>query len=88
MEKPYVYPTKFNEFLSFLKGIPVILKERYSLSRRFKSIAKNPSLTRVFEAKSAILSNCSNNAEQLRFYLVRVCAVIAPEGTVSSCRRE
>ena len=50
MEKPYTYPSNFNEFLSFLKDIPVILKERYSLSKRSKSIAKNPSLIRVFEA--------------------------------------
>ena len=60
-EKPYIYPTNINEFFSLLKGIPVILKERYSLSRRFKSIAKNSSLTRVFEAERAILSNSSNN---------------------------
>ena len=61
MEKPYSYPSKFNEFLSLLKDIPVIQKERYWLSKRFKSIAKNHSLTRVLEATSAILSNTINN---------------------------
>ena len=63
MEKPYSYPSKFNEFLSLLKDIPVIQKERYSLSKRFKSIAKNHSLTRVFEAASAILSNTINRRQ-------------------------
>jgi phytoene dehydrogenase-like protein len=60
-EKPYINPTKFNEFISLMKSILVILKERLSLSKRFKSISNNPSLTRVFEAKSAILSNRSND---------------------------
>jgi phytoene dehydrogenase-like protein len=44
-----------------MKSIPVILKERLSLSKRFKAIAKNPSLTRIFEAKNAILSNLSSS---------------------------
>lgn len=61
MEKPYSYHSNFNEFLSLLKDIPIILKERYLLSKRFKSIAKDPSLSRVFEAESAILSNSINN---------------------------
>jgi len=61
METPYIYHTNFSEFLSLLKNIRVILKERYSLSRTSKSIAKNPSLLRVFEAESAILSNSGNN---------------------------
>jgi phytoene dehydrogenase-like protein len=61
IEMPRMNPTNRNRFLSLLKDIPVILKERYSLSKRFKSVAKNPSLNRVFEAESAILSNLSNN---------------------------
>jgi phytoene dehydrogenase-like protein len=61
LEIPYINPTNFNEFLSLLKGIPLILKERYSLSKRFKSITKDPSLKRVFEAERAILSNLNNN---------------------------
>lgn len=61
LEKPYSCRPNFNELLSFLKDTLVILKERYSLSKRFKSIARNPSLTRVFEAESAILSNTVNN---------------------------
>ncbi len=62
-EKPYVFPTTLDEFISVLKGIPVILKERLSLTKRSKTISKNPSLARVFEAKSAVLSNCSNSAK-------------------------
>jgi phytoene dehydrogenase-like protein len=61
IEKLRIHPANFNEFLSFLKGIPVILAEAHSLSRRFKSIAKNSSLTRVFEAERAILSDSSDN---------------------------
>lgn len=61
MEKPYSYSSRFNEFFSLLKHVPVIQKERYLLSKRFKSIANNHSLTRVFEAASAILSNAVNS---------------------------
>ncbi len=61
-EKPFVCQTKFDEFISSLKNIAVILKERISLTKRFKKISNNPSLARVFEAKSAILSNWGNNA--------------------------
>jgi phytoene dehydrogenase-like protein len=59
-EKPFICPTIFAEFISVLKIMPAILKEKLLLSRRFKAISNNPSLTRVFEAKSAILSNWSN----------------------------
>ncbi len=59
-EKPFIRPTNFAEFISVLKSMPAILKENLLLSRRFKAISNNPSLTRVFEAKSAILSNWSN----------------------------
>ena len=59
-EKPFSCRTNFDEFISVLKSIPVILKERLSLSKRFKSISKNHSLTRVFEAKGAVLSNWSS----------------------------
>jgi phytoene dehydrogenase-like protein len=61
VEIPYIYPASLDELLFLLKCIPVILKERYLLSRRLKSIAMNPSLTRALEAVSAILSNSSNN---------------------------
>jgi phytoene dehydrogenase-like protein len=60
-EKPFVSPTNFDEFISVLKSSPLILKEKLSFIKRFKAISKNPSLARVFEAKSAILSNWSSS---------------------------
>jgi phytoene dehydrogenase-like protein len=60
IEKPFTCPTKFAEFISVLKSMPAILKEKLLLSRRFKVISNNPSLTRVLETKSTILSNWSN----------------------------
>ena len=58
---PHTHATNFNAFISLLKDITVILKEKYSLSKRLKSIQNSPSLTRVFEALSAILSNSINS---------------------------
>ena len=87
-EKPYVFPTNFDEFISVLKGIPVILKERLSLTKRSKTISKNPSLGPGIRGKKRYSFKLEQQREEPRFYLVRVCAVIAPEGTVSSCGRE
>ncbi|MGZ3647404.1 MAG: phytoene desaturase family protein [Syntrophales bacterium] len=56
-EKPFICPTNFAEFISALTRMPLILKEKLLLSRRFKAISNNPSLARVFETKSAVLSN-------------------------------
>jgi phytoene dehydrogenase-like protein len=62
-KKPYVSRMNFDEFISVLKSIPVILKERLSLTKGFKAIAKNPPLTRVFEANGAVLSNWTGNGK-------------------------
>jgi phytoene dehydrogenase-like protein len=62
-EKSYASPSRFDELISVLKSIPVILKHRLSLTKRFKAISKNPSLARVFEANSAVLSNWSSNGK-------------------------
>ena len=55
-KKPYVSRMNFDEFISVLKSIPVILKERLSLTKGFKAIAK-------FEANGAVLSNWTGNGK-------------------------
>ncbi|HUH65260.1 MAG TPA: hypothetical protein VLZ07_02410 [Syntrophales bacterium] len=43
--------------LSFVNRLSAIIKERFFLSRKFKSITANPSIARVLEAQKAVLSN-------------------------------
>ncbi len=60
MRERAIRPPKSGDFLSFVKVMPTILKEKLSLLRRYKSIINNPSLLRVFEAENAIFSNSNN----------------------------
>ena len=56
-DKPHIYPKTYKEFILFLKDILPLIRERLSISNAFRSIKKNPSLCRIFEAEIALLSN-------------------------------
>jgi phytoene dehydrogenase-like protein len=56
-EKPYMFPKSYKELAMFFKNIPTLMRERLSLSKAFNRIKSNPSLKRVFEVQSALLSN-------------------------------
>ena len=56
-KNPYFYPCNYTEFISFIKNIPGLIKERLRLSKILQAIKKNPSLYRAFEAQIALFSN-------------------------------
>jgi phytoene dehydrogenase-like protein len=57
-ENPYIYPKTYKEFTALLKDIPAFIRDGFSISRAFRSIRKNSSLYRVFDAEIFLLSNC------------------------------
>jgi phytoene dehydrogenase-like protein len=56
-KNPYFYPCNYSEFISFIKNIPRLIKERLRLSKTLQAIKKNPSLYRAFEAQIAFFTN-------------------------------
>lgn len=57
IEKPYIFPKSYKELVMLFRNIPTLMGEWFSLSKTFKKIKSNPSLKRVFEVESALLSN-------------------------------
>lgn len=53
----YFYPCNYKEFISCIKNIPGLIKERLRLSKTLQAFKRNPSLYRVFEAQIALFSN-------------------------------
>jgi len=56
-ENPTIYPRTFKDFFEYLKIIPLLIRERLSILKYFRSLKKNPALCRLFEAEMAVLSN-------------------------------
>jgi len=57
IEKPYIFPKGYKELIILFRNIPTLMVEWLSLSKAFKKIKTNPSLKRLFEVESALLSN-------------------------------
>ena len=53
--------SRLGDGLALIRRSSAILKETFFLSRRFKSIMRNPSVARVFEAQNAVLLNLSES---------------------------
>lgn len=56
-ENPQMYPKTYKDFLWILKSMPIFIRESISISNKFRSFKKNPTLCRLFEAEIAVLSN-------------------------------
>jgi len=65
-KNPFARPRSFKEYLKLAVGIPIFIRNRSILSKRFKATQYPPSLKRVFEAELFVLSSlCTNSAKPL-----------------------
>ena len=53
----HFYPRNYKEFITYIKNIPGLIKEKLQLSKALHAIKKNPTLYRVFEAHMTLFSN-------------------------------
>ena len=67
-KNPFTRPRSLKEYLKLAVGIPIFIRNRSILSKRFKAAQYPPSLKRVFEAELLLLSSlCMANAKPLSY---------------------
>jgi phytoene dehydrogenase-like protein len=63
-ENPRIHPASYKHFITLIRNVPEILKEKLSFLKMHRMLQKHPSLKKIFEAELNLLSNLHTNGNK------------------------